>query len=109
MLRGNIIHPTATNTGRQAVLDRSFSFGCAKHDMNVFTTTKSIYHTKLMEHDTEAVVVVAVVRGVVVPIRNAAVPRVVVPAATAEHAVGARRSCRKHRSAQSLGVTFHCV
>ncbi len=60
----------------------------------MFTTTKSIYHTKLVEHNTEAKVVVAVVRGVVVPIRNAAVLRVVVPAAATIHAVGARCSCR---------------
>ena len=55
-----------------------------------------------MENDTEAVVVVSVVGGIVVPIRNAAVPRVVVPATATKHAVGARCSCRKHRLAQTF-------
>ena len=93
---------TATNTGVLAVRDRSCLFGIAKRDTDMFTTTKSIYPTKLMENDAEAVVVVAVVGGVVVPIRNAAVPRVVVPAATADHAVGACCLCRKHHRRKPL-------
>ncbi len=56
-----------------------------RHEL--FTTTKSIYHTKLAEHHAEAVVVVAIVGAIVVPIRNATVPCVVVPTATTKHAV----------------------
>ena len=60
-----------------------------KHDMNMFTTTTSIYHIKLMENNAEAVVVVTVVRTIVVPIRDSTVLSVVVPATAAKHAVRA--------------------
>ena len=86
-----IHHATATDTDGQAVCNRSSLFGShAKPDMNMFTTTKSIYHTKLMKDNTEADVVVAAAGNVGVPIRNAAVLRAVDPAATALHALGAR-------------------
>ena len=97
LLPRNASYTTATSADRLADRNRSFSFGkIAKPDKNLFTTTKSICHTKLTEHKAEAVVVVAVVGSVVVAIGNAAVPRVVVPAAAAQQAVGAFRFCRKN-------------
>lgn len=58
--------------------------------MNMFTTTTSIYHTKLRyKYEAEPVVVVPVVGIVVVPIRYTAVPRVVVPTTSTKHAVRA--------------------
>ena len=57
--------------------------------MNMFTMTTSILHIKLMEDNTETVVVVTVVGSIVVPIRHTTVPCVVVPATTTKHAVRA--------------------
>ena len=98
---------TATDTGFTAVLDRSFSFGRGqtRHEP-VYYDEIHLNHTKLMEDNAEPVVVVAVVGGVVVPIGNATVLGVVVPATTAEHAVRARGSCLKHRVRKPLVYPF---
>ncbi|MCQ2313813.1 MAG: hypothetical protein MJZ56_01385 [Bacteroidales bacterium] len=56
----------------------------------MFTILTSVFNAKLRNEDeAEAVVVVPVVGRIVVPIRNTAVPRVVVPATAAKNAVGA--------------------
>ncbi len=78
-----------------------------KHDNERFTTQTSVFCSKLRKEDhPEAVVVVTIVGIVVVPIRHPAVPRIVVPAAAAQHAVGAFMSVAVRPKAADAGISY---